>query len=367
MLFDTLFYKNIYIISNCNLYGSRLLDRINFIKPGCLYNEKEAELTYNRFNSLNNFKIVNILFNENSNNHLNAYIQLTPLPKQSYKIEVEGTNSSGNLGIAGNILYRNVNLFKGAQIFDLKVQGSIERQTAVIQENNEQIQSYLPFNSSQGNILTNLKFPSFVFPFISDNFNKYKRPYTQFQLSYNYQQRPDFSRTITSFIFGYEWFGNKNLKHFINPIQIDYVQIPFISWRFSRLIRGTFLENSYQKHLETISSYGFIFNDHKVGRYKNNSIYVRGNIESSGNLLNLYFNHSKPNDSIHLIAGIPFSQYIRSEIDLRYYKILFKTSKIVYRFYTGAGLPYGNSKTLPFNKQFFLVEVIAFVHGQYEA
>ncbi|MFH2095839.1 MAG: BamA/TamA family outer membrane protein, partial [Bacteroidota bacterium] len=37
----------------------------------------------------------------------------------------------------------------------------------------------------------------------------------------------------------------------------------------------------------------------------------------------------------------------------RYYQILSTTNKLVYRFFAGAGVPYGNSTALPFVKQYF--------------
>ncbi len=354
---DTVPYKNIFILGNTQpLHKAKLLDRMNFIKPQQYFNQKDAEITYNKYVSLNNFRLVNIQFVESGRPQgLNCIIQLTPLPRQLYQLEAEGTNSSGNLGIAGNVIYNNRNLFGGAQKLNIRLHGSIERQTAVVQQNDEQIQQYLPFNALETGIDSKLQFPSLIFPFISEKFIKNNNPFTQIQGSYNFQQRPDFTRTISTLTFGYEWNGNKNLKHFINPIELNFVQIPFISWRFNQLIRGTFLENSYVNHMETITSYGFQFNDPKVGRQKQNSIYIRGRIETSGNLLYTYFSKIKKisTDSTYQLFNVPFSQFIRAEIDLRYYKLITKETKLVYRLFGGAGYPYGNSTVLPFNKQYF--------------
>jgi len=354
---DTIEYKNIFFIgTNKPIYKASLLERMNFIQPHQYFNQKDAEITYNKYVSLNNFRLVNIRFTESGRKTgLNCNIELTPLQKQFYQIEAEGTNSSGNLGIAGNLIYNNRNLFSGAQKLNIRLHGSIERQTAVIQQNDEQIQTYLPFNSLETSLESKLQFPSFIFPFISENFIKYNNPTTQVQGSYSFQQRPDYTRTITTLTFGYEWNGNKNLKHFVNPIEINYVQIPFISWRFKHLIRGTFLENSYLNHMETISSYGFLFNDPKVGKNKQNTIFIRGKFETSGNLLYAYFHDIKKqvHDTSYQLFSVPFSQFIRADIDLRYYKFISLNTKIVYRLYVGAGYPYGNSTVLPFNKQYF--------------
>ena len=354
---DTLQFKNLFLVGNGYLtFKPYLFTRTNFIQQGDIYNVKDVQATYDKLVSLNTFKLVNIQFSEISNsNKLNAVIQLSPIPRQSYQAEIQGTNSSGNLGIACNINYTNRNLFGGAQNLQISLNGSVERQTAVIQENDQQIQQYLPFNSTEGGINLKYRVPSFLFPLVSEKFIKYNNPVTQFNVSYNLQQRPDYYRTISMLNFGYEWYGNKNLKHFINPIELNYVKIPYISWRFKKIIRGTFLENSFENHLETISSYGFIFNDNKVGKYKQNSVFIRGKFESSGNFLYLVQKKfSKTNDQgYYNILDVPFSQFIRAEIDYRYYKFISKNTKLIYRVFGGAGYPYGNSEVLPFNKRYF--------------
>ncbi len=354
---DTTAYKNIYLVgSGHSMFRPVLLSRMNFIQTGDVYNQKDAQVTYEKFMSLNNFRLVNVQFVESGKPYrLNSIIQLTPLPRQSYQIEVQGTNSSGNLGIAGNIYYLNRNIFGGAQNLQIGITASIERQTAVVQENDEQIQQYLPFNAIESGAYTKVRIPSFWFPFISESFIKYKNPSTQIEASYNFQQRPDYIRTVTTFVFGFDWSGNKNLRHFVNPIELNYVKIPFISWRFKRVIRGTFLENSYENHMETISSYGFIFNDNKVGKQQQNSVFVRGRFETSGNVLYQAFSNLSglAADTTYQILGVPFSQFVRAELDYRYYKFITKGTKLVYRVYGGVGYPYGNSKVLPFNKRYF--------------
>ena len=57
---------------------------------------------------------------------LNCNIQLTLLSQQSFKVELEGTNSAGNLGGALNLIYQHKNLFHGAELFSMKLKGAYE-------------------------------------------------------------------------------------------------------------------------------------------------------------------------------------------------------------------------------------------------
>src|SRR4030042_104374 len=53
------------------------------------------------------------------------------------------------------------------------------------------------------------------------------------------------------------------------------------------------------------------------------------------------------------ILGQSFAQYIRADMDIRYNVIVNDVSSIVYRGFIGAGIPYGNSRAIPFEKQYF--------------
>jgi len=61
----------------------------------------------------------------------------------------------------------------------------------------------------------------------------------------------------------------------------------------------------------------------------------------------------KKSDETYKIFGQPFAQYVRADIDLRYNVILNEASSVVYRGFLGAGIPFGNSAAIPFEKQYF--------------
>jgi hypothetical protein len=56
-------------------------------------------------------------------NLLDCFIRLAPLNKQTTSFDIEGTNTSGNFGIAGNVTYMHRNLFRGAEVFQLSFLG----------------------------------------------------------------------------------------------------------------------------------------------------------------------------------------------------------------------------------------------------
>ena len=65
------------------------------------------------------------------------------------------------------------------------------------------------------------------------------------------------------------------------------------------------------------------------------------------------FNEKKNSLGQFEFFNLPYYNYTRPEIDLRYFKNFGSRNQLVYRFNTGIGFAYWNSKVLPFEKQFF--------------
>ncbi|PCH70126.1 MAG: outer membrane protein assembly factor [Bacteroidales bacterium] len=351
-------YKN-----KMNINPDVILSSI-LIRKGQLYNLKSVEQTYSRLQSLSQFKFVNVKFEVNpspgSNNKeqgsLNCIIQLTPLARQSYSVEFEGTNSSGNIGFAGNLNYQHKNLFGGAEIFDL--QFSTAKETL---KSNEQTD----FSSSEYGVESKLSIPKFLLPlFNAEKFRKSYNPKTVFSLSYNFQKRPDYTRTIADASFGYVWKSSKYINHTFNLVELNFVDVKNLSADFLGSINNLYIKNSFTDHVIATSRYSFIYNDQNINRPGDYN-YFRFNFETAGNsfsLLNKLVGRTKKIDyndagefegTYHDFLGIRFAQYLKGDIEYRFSHDINKANTMVYRVFLGVGLPYGNLKVLPFEKSYF--------------
>ena len=332
------------------------------VREGELYNLKAVEQTYSRLQALNQYKFVNVKFendltaNGSDIGNLNCIIHLTPFDRQSYSVELEGTNSSGNIGFAGNLNYQHKNLFGGAEILD--VQFSTAKETL---KSNQQTD----FSSSEYGVETRLKIPKFLLPFFSaEKFRKSYNPKTVLSLSYNYQRRPDYTRTIADASFGYVWRSSKKLTHTLNLIELNFVDVKNLSSDFLGSIDNLYIQNSFTDHVIPTSRYSMIYNDQNInipGDYN----YVRLNFETAGNSYNAFnqlIGRSKKIDyndngieegKYYEFLGIRYAQYLKADIEYRYSHHINKANTMVYRVFLGAGLPYGNLDVLPFEKSYF--------------
>jgi len=339
-----------------------------FIKKG-LFQQQNLDDTYKRLAELKAFRNINIHFNQTSSNYLDCYIELTPIYKQSYTVETEGTNTSGNLGVAGSLVYQNRNVFKGAEVLELRLKGGIEAQR-VNNQNSNQVNDInnlnrpiQQFNTIEISPEMNFYIPRFLLPFKVKE-SKRSNSKTIFTSSYSFQRRPDYYRNISNVSFGYTWKETATKRHTISPIVINLVKVQLSDYFENYLlnsIRDLYILNSYRDHLTTSTRYSYIYNEQDI-RKNDNFKYLRFNAESSGNILRGVYdlaNQFKENtfvkDSIgrYTMFDIPFSQYLRTDADFRYYLNRNDINKVVFRIAAGIGLPLVNFKSLPFERSFF--------------
>lgn len=354
--FDTIYYKGYYFISRPGKPEVKydLIIQSLYLKPEFTYDVTNTEQTRSHLLTLKTYRLVNILFNDSkepvgpgdSELMLDCVIQLTLLSQQSFKIELEGTNSAGNLGGALNLIFQHKNLFHGAELFSMKLKGAYEAYSQQVSKL-QSIQEY--------GVETSLQLPEFLLPLIKkERFVKKYNPSTTFLAAYNYQNMPFFTRTMVNATFGYNWKAGNYQEHIVNPIQLTLVKLPRIDSTFAADIEKSYLSYAYKDALILGGGYSFIFNNQKI---KNSKDYwfLRINTEASGNLISLAAKLTGANKTggSYKIMGLPFAQYIRTDFDLRYNYLFNDVSSIVYRAFMGVGIPYGNSRAIPFEKQYF--------------
>lgn len=358
---DSVHYNGFPIYYKDKLYlrPKVLTDNLRFAS-GELYDEKAVQRTYTNFGRLPALKYTNIRFVETQvgdTTKLNCYVMLTKSKHKSVAFEVEGTNSAGDLGAAASVSFQHRNLFKGSETFMMKFRGAYEAITGL--QGDYRNNNYLEYG-----VETSVNFPNFLFPFLSSDFKRKIRATTELGLQYNYQVRPEFSRTIASASWSYKWIQRQRIQHRIDLIDISYLYLPWISETFRQDYedkgQGDIFDYNYKNRLIVRMGYSYNYNSMGSSLVNNtittNSYSIRANIESAGNLLYLFSRATglrKNSDGEYAILNIPYAQYVKGDFDFA------KNIRIDYRnslaFHIGVGVavPYGNAKTIPFEKQYF--------------
>lgn len=276
---------------------------------------------------------------------IDGELYLTHAKNQAYRVEALLT-TSGSIGMEGNISYTHRNLFRGAEKLEITFTSKVEALRR------RDAQAYRTALELGGQI--SLTWPGLLLPVYTARFVQRFQPQTKIAFAYNYQRRPDYTRTVASAGFAYSWESDFGLSQSFTPAQANIVHMLDITDNFAERIRRTYLGYSYQSQIVTATSYSVGYT--KIAQPESpHGVMVKCNAELSGNTLyGLRQWIAKPDAHGQFrIAGLPFSQYVRTDLNVAYTYMLTETHAIAVRLYGGIGIPYLNSIALPFEKRFF--------------
>ena len=328
----------------------RVLQRRSYITPGMLYNERSVEQTYSSFSSLRALRYVNIRFDEfeeNDSLKLNCTIFTAPAKPHGFGVEIEGTNSAGDLGFASSLNYRHRNLFKGSELFSAGIRGAYESLSA----NDAGAGNYWEFAGE-----TSILFPTFLFP-LNNEFRRRVQATTELKISYNHQRRPEYQRAILSGGWSYIWQDRTNLlsRHMFKLFDINYVYLPFLDDDFVATLPETTALYNYSNQFIAGTGYTYSFNNYDPLKRGRNTYSFRVGFESAGNLLyslSGLFN-APQKDGRYKLFGIHYSQYVKGDIDFARSLMIDDRNSFAFHIGGGIGYPYGNSKEIPFERRYF--------------
>ncbi|MBR4136968.1 MAG: BamA/TamA family outer membrane protein [Bacteroidales bacterium] len=326
------------------------------IHEGDDFSQKKVSQTYRALGSLKLYSLSNISFDTVASGNdsvklMNCTVTLQKSKIHHYNIQLEGTNSGGDLGALGSVSYRNNNIFRGSEVLRITLRGGFQAQ---------RVENYIIdeglFNTKEFGAEASIMFPRFLSPVSLHRFVSEYQPKTMLSTGYNMQIRPLYDRYIMTASFGYNWRSTNTLEHFLTPINLNTVKV-LPSKIFAFLLdleTNQRIKDQYTDHLIFGLNYALIFNNQNVKK-SNDFFYLKFDIETSGNLLSLFNNTPliTKNDNYHEIIGIRYAQYIKYQFDFRFYHYFRNRNVLALRFFYGQGIAYGNSNDIPFEKSFY--------------
>ena len=322
----------------------KVLRELNTIEPGAPYSPETVNNTYNRLSSLRMFSSVNIGMTQADTNSVDCLITLAQSKTQGFQVNLEGsTNSSGLLGVSPQLSYYHKNIFRGGEWLNLSFMG------------NFQFKFKDDIRSNEFGVSAGLSFPKF-FP-LPYRFFEGAIPRTEINLSYNYQDRPEYTRNILSTTYGYN--GNLGNRFFYQayPLQLNVVKLLNLDPEFyDTLAADPFLRNAYQDHFDLGSGLTLYYTTNAESVPKETYFYSRLQFDIAGNMLSLFKPVMRKDDNgAGMLWNTPFSQFVRAELTLGRTWVWGRNSgqSLATRLVAGAGYAYGNSNALPFEKHFY--------------
>ena len=343
---DTTLVNGYFIISKSSKHFLRdvVLTRNIFVKSGDRYYQSDLDYTYRRLQELNLYKFINLKFNEVPRSEeqpaylLDLNIQLTQMLPLEFTTEVEATNTGGNIGVAGSVGYKDKNLFNGAEVLDIRFKGGLE---AIPNFNDaEQTKRFYLFNTYEVGPEVSLGLKKLMLlHFIEKILRRDANQKTQFTLGYNYQNRPDYVRSITNISYSENFNVSRRVRLLLYFADINSVKVNLSPEFEAKLqdLNDPRLIYTYQTHLISSMRGSIIYTNKNIGKVRD-VMYLRLSLEKAFPLPSLSEN---PSD------------FIKTDIDFSYSHPLSAYKSVVYHVVLGYGLPHGKTTALPFEKSFF--------------
>lgn len=339
-------------------FKPKTITKYIFQRKGQIYNIDNQTLTTSRLSELNVFRNVPSPTYEktaDSTNRLNTKINLIPLKKMSDRVEGEFIFNNGRYGFNLANTYTNRNLFGGAEILQVKFNYSILYENA-----REQAAVSNGIQNQDFKIGANLIYPGIISPFSITTLGRFGIPHTTFASNYQYfyQNKLVARRSIINSVT-YDWAENSRTLHSFTPINIE-----FSSGKIDQAAEQELSAQNRYSYIYLIgrtvftagSQYTYSRNFSLLNSYQNFTFF-RGSVDVGGNTLALVSKITGAKEDTQgqrKVLGQVFSQYIKGEGDLRFYKSLGGEKQFVLRINPGIGVPYGNSSQLVFEKNFYV-------------
>lgn len=360
--------------------------RAIYLQEGQVYSQRAFDQTNRQLSGLGVFRFVRIKQAEDElhPNQLNFRIELTQNKRMEFGIDGELNYASRSATGIGNLIglsvspsYRNRNLLKGAELLITEFNAGVEFNPAPSAIANGQF-----WNTADLGLRTDIYLPRYIdylkiarrlnrakykgkSVFLDDdNYNKLREnASTRISTNFNYLLILDFYEYyLFTGTYGFDYQPATNKRLILNYLGVDYL-FPRTAENFDNLLAfNPFLERSFGEQLFV----SFLFRDlnyvyNSRPNRRGNSYYFGFNLELAGAEVwganALYNSFALEPDTLRLNlrqgTKVDFSQYVRTQVDLRRYWPLGPNQSLAGRFNLGVARPFGYTSDVPYVKQFF--------------
>ncbi|WP_353160717.1 BamA/TamA family outer membrane protein [Myroides odoratus] len=412
---DSIQYNGFNIYSSTKLqYKPKALTDAIFITPESTFSDSRRILTSRSISNLRIFNYPVIEYVEDPTDPkgetLISNIYLTSRKKMTFNPSLDVTHSNiQDFGIGGSmgLLFRNV--FKGAEILEFGLRGTIGSSRQMSNPND------VFFNVTEYGADIKLTFPRFLFPFASNKIiPKSMLPTTAMSFGFSRQRNIGLDKDNFTGIINYSWYPSRTNSFSVDVANIQYVRNTNPNNYFSvykssyntlnniakgyevptdyvdesgdltiqgeganRFINDALATNnplgistedygeirSIQERKVRLSENNLIlasnisFNSSTRTGINDNSFYtVRAKVEAAGGLLDLIMNRVSDKEGHtgkRTLFDVEYSQYIKTELDFVKYWDIGRQQIIAIRLFGGLAVPYGNANSIPFSRSYF--------------
>ncbi len=411
---DSTEYKGFHLYSHGKLkYKPSAITDAVFLTKGSYFGDNKTVLSTRSLNNLKIFGYPSIQYEvdkkDSTAQSLIAKIYLSPRKKFSFGTTLDLTHSNiQDFGIGASITETIRNVFNRAETLEIGFRGNIGSSKDFANPNDAF------FNVTEYGINLKLNFPRILFPINTDKIiPKRMIPYTQISSGFNKQRNIGLDKENFTALYTYNWNPIRNNTVRVELLNVQFVRNLNPDNYFNVYGSSYNALNKIAKNFNTNSNYvdsdknlrinsgttGFIYdvlslstpikiedkeykevlsieerrirlteNDFILGTsytftqstkkdlQDNDFFQIKTKIESAGTLLSLIAKASnlpKNSAGLYEIFNLPYSEYLKLELDYIKHWDLSKENIIAFRSFFGVALPFGNAHYVPFSRSYF--------------
>ena len=321
-----------------------VLEGLNRLRPGQPYSEQAVNTTYTRLTNVAMLSGVNVNVTPVADDKVDCDISLRAGGLQGFKTNLEASvNSTGLIGISPQLTYYHKNIFHGGEVLNLGLKGNFQFKP------NDNV------SSTELSLTSSIRFPRLLFFPMS----KLKGPYvprTDISLAFNYQDRPEFVRTVISSAFTYNGRLSERLFYQFSPARANIARVFDVDETFlNQFIDNLFMLQMFADNFDLGWSSMLYYTTDASAIPTRTYHYWRLSADVAGNILSAFNSVLPQNDrGQYMVWNIPYAQYVRGELQLGQTFRFGRNDKhaLALRFLAGGVYTYGNS-TMPLDKTFY--------------
>ena len=347
---DTTLVDSVAYINYLNNYRPLTVTQGVFLREGQFYSERRSDQTAQYLTSYGVFQSVRVQYEEDSLRPgvLKTDVLLTPRKRWSLFTELNAVSKSNNFAGPGvRVGLKDRNLFRGAEVFTLDLNGRFETQIAGAAKGT---------NAYEIGIKAALQWPRLV-PLKRLRTVRSTAPSTRAEVSYGLFRRIGlYGLESFSASYGYLWRPTLRVWHDLRLVEVNYNSLYYSSDAFTAFLDlNPRIRRSFEEQFIIGEGYTFTYT---TRRRDDRSGYLLASVavDESGNLLALVNGVSgeRPAEGYQLF-GRRYAQFGRLRPEFRYYSRASRSgNRLAMRLIAGVAKPYGNSQVVPYIKQFFV-------------
>lgn len=320
------------------------------LRPGALFSQSALEESSNRLMGKGVFSSVDISFDPRTDEDVLDMIVDCTLDKP-YNISVQGNfieKTSGRSGPGAGLSFSRKNALRGGENLSFNLAASID--FPIGKKSDDNAANY----DVRGDIT--LELPRMLLPkFVKPNRRWYSMPNTIVRLSSETIKRTGFyRRNILSGELSYNFRPKENVRHTVTPLSLDYSFLASHTAKFDSIVsRSSYTETLVQDIFIPRMRYTYSYTSPSGYR---NPIGVSITLTEAGNLVDavMAIGGKRWGEPYKKLFRVPFSQFIKTEVDWRKTWTVNRNSKVLAHFYGGYIRCLGNSIVAPSSEMFYM-------------